>query len=142
MLQLQSSGAILYPQLCSMVNLKAHIEDLLKASDLNDVQKLHLLQQSQERYRNLKDNMQQAARTEIVIAGPAPDMGAQVAPAATVQASAASVTGPVVEFSSVTLPPQYTYRFAKFQDFVGCRPGLLDKCDKDEVGIEVKTIEG
>ena len=75
--------------------------------------------------------MQKAARPEIVIAGRAPDMWAQVAPAATVQASAASVAGPVVDFSSVTLPPQYAYKFAKFQEFVGSRPGLLDKNLKD-----------
>ena len=44
MRQKQISDAIQYPQLCSMVNLTAHIEDLLKVSDLSDVQKLHLLQ--------------------------------------------------------------------------------------------------
>ena len=71
--------------------------------------------------------MQQAARPEIVIAGQASDIGAHVAPAATVQAPAASVTGSVVDFSSVTLPRQYTYKFAKFQKFVGSRPGLIDK---------------
>ena len=85
--------------------------------------------------------MQKAARPEIVIAGPAPDMGAEVATAATGQAPAASVTGAVVDFSSVTLPPQYTYKFAKFQKFVGSRPGLLDKNENDEVVNEGKTIE-
>ena len=141
MRQKQISEAIQYPQLSSMVNLTAHIEDLLKASDLTDVQKLHMLQQAQERYTKLKDNMQQAARPEIVIAGPAPDIGAQVAPAAPVQAPAASVAGPVVDLSSVPLPPQYANKFAKFKEFVGSRPGLLEKNEKDEVVLEGKTIE-
>ena len=45
----QISEAIQYPQLSSMVNQTAHVEDLLKASDLTDVQELHMLQQAQER---------------------------------------------------------------------------------------------
>ena len=86
--------------------------------------------------------MQQAARPEIVIAGPAPDMRAQVAQAAAVQAPAASVAKPVVDFSSVTLHAQYAYKFTKLQEFGGSRPGLLDKNEKEEVGSERKTIDG
>ena len=138
----QIGEAIEYPHLRSMVTLTGHIEDLLKTSDLTEVQKLHQLQQAQERYTKSKDNMRQAATPEIVIAGPGPDMGIQVPAAATGQATTASVTGPVVDFSAVTQPPQYADKFAKFHEFVGSRLGLLDKNEKEEVVLEGKTIEG
>ena len=132
--QKQLSQAIQQPELSSMVNIKAHIEDMLNNSTLSDEEKLQLLERAQERYGKLKVMMPPARAAAAEAIAPA---NAVAAPTA---AEGDVATGTMLDASM--LPTQYAKKFARFQKFVGNNPTLISKNAQNEMIVEGKILTG
>ena len=116
-----------------MVNIKAHIEDMLNNSTLSDEEKLQLLGRAQERYVKLKVTMPpvRAAAAEAVANAVAPP---------TAEEAEEVATGTMLDASM--LPQQYAKKFARFQKFLGNNPKLIAKNAQNEMIVGGKVLTG
>ena len=118
--QKQIMQAIQQPELTSMANLKAQIEETLNSSKLSDAEKLEILHRAQDRYDKIQESVgPKALKTEIA----KPEM-AETA------------------LDSVLLPAQYGSKFSKFKEIISSMPSLIKKSPQNEIIIEGTTIPG
>ena len=118
--QKQIIQAIQQPELASMANIKAQIEETLNNSKLSDSEKLEILHRAEDRYDKIQESIgPKTLKTEIV----QPEL-AETA------------------LSSVMLPAQYGSKFSKFKEIVSSMPSLIKKSPQNEMIIEGRTIPG
>ena len=138
----QLTQSIQQPELRNLVEIQAHIENLLTNSKLSDDEKVTLLQAAQNRFKKFKEGLYShvsETTPEETLTAPAPDVGPPAPVAAPTHTPSKTYSK---LFGTVNLPKMFQNKFGALKNFLEERPGLLGKNEKNEMVIEGKPIDG
>ena len=138
----QLTQSIQQPELRNLVEIQAHIENLLTNSKLSDDEKVTLLQAAQNRFKKFKEGLYShvsETTPEETLTAPAPDVGPPAPVAAPTHTPSKTYSK---LFGTVNLPKMFQNKFGALKNFLEDRPDLVRKNEKNEMVLEGKPIDG